>query len=108
MNTDSDHFSGNNPTRISSDVPQQSSIRRRSRFTLLNRYEVQAPLGSGGMRDGAVAKDRSLERQVAIRWIRGNLAQSEQAIQRFYKKAKAAAVLNHPNIVRIYDRGSDE
>ena len=109
MNPDSHHTSGNNPTRIiKAEDSIKSSKRRDYPFTLLHRYEVLSPLGSGGMGDVVLAKDIELGRQVAIKWIRGDLAQSKDAVQRFYQEAKAAAALNHPNIVQIYDRGRDD
>lgn len=109
MSTGSDNTLGNNPTRMLKVGDSIRSKRHRGfPFTLLNRYEVQALLGSGGMGDVTLARDCDLGRLVAIKWIRGDLLQSPQASQRFFQEAQAAAALNHANIVQIYDRGSDE
>ena len=70
-------------------------------------YEVIEPLGEGGM--GAVfrARDTRLERDVAIKVIREDLAVDRDRLQRFIQEAKAASALNHPNIVTVYDIGTE-
>ena len=73
-----------------------------------DRYEVVRKLGSGGMADVYLAYDRLLGRQVALKVLSSRYANDEQFVERFRREASAAASLNHPNIVQIYDRGEAE
>ena len=73
-----------------------------------NRYVLQGPLGSGGMGKVFLARDRVLERDVALKVLREQYAESDEFVGRFEREAKAAASLNHPNIVQVYDRGRAE
>jgi serine/threonine protein kinase/Flp pilus assembly protein TadD len=75
--------------------------------TRLGPYEVQASLGAGGMGEVYRARDTRLERDVAVKVLPEQLAQDKQALHRFEREAKAVAALSHPNIVTIYDVGSD-
>jgi len=70
-------------------------------------YDILAPLGAGGM--GAVfrARDRRLGREVAIKILPDELARTE-LIDRFATESRAASMLNHPNIVTVYDVGKEE
>ncbi|MEE3286197.1 MAG: protein kinase, partial [Planctomycetota bacterium] len=69
------------------------------------RYEIQDRLGRGGMGEVFRAADRRLGRDVAIKRLRGELGTSRQAAERFLTEAKSIAVLNHFNIVQIFDYG---
>ncbi len=73
-----------------------------------NRYEIIRRLGSGGMADVYLARDTHLERRVAIKVLYKRYADDEEFVARFRQEAKAAAGLNHPHIVSIYDRGGAE
>ncbi|MBT9591026.1 MAG: protein kinase [Thiobacillus sp.] len=75
--------------------------------TKIGRYEVIAPLGQGAMGTVYKAVDPLIERTVAIKTISLNLSNEERAEfeERFYREAKSAGRLNHPNIVTIYDVG---
>jgi len=75
--------------------------------TKIGRYEVIAPLGQGAMGTVYKAVDPLIERTVAIKTINLNLSKEELAEfeERFYREAKSAGRLNHPNIVTIYDVG---
>ncbi len=73
-----------------------------------NRYVLQGPLGSGGMGKVFLARDRVLERDVALKLLREQYAESDEFVGRFEREAKAAASLNHPNSVQVYDRGRAE
>lgn len=75
--------------------------------TLANRYELGALIGTGGMADVYVAEDRRLSRKVAIKLLRSDLARDPQFISRFKKEALAAAGLNHPSIVSVFDSGDE-
>lgn len=68
-------------------------------------YLILSRLGRGGMADVYAARDMNLERDVAIKVLRADLARDRDYISRFRREAKAAAKLNHPNIVQIYEVG---
>ncbi len=70
-----------------------------------NRYEIVKRLGSGGMADVYLARDTHLGREVAIKILYKRYARDEEFVSRFRREAQAAAGLNHPHIVSIYDRG---
>ncbi|MEK6648225.1 MAG: protein kinase [Actinomycetota bacterium] len=74
--------------------------------TLLGgRYKLGEMIGTGGMADVYVAKDERLSRKVAIKVLRSDLARDPSFVARFRKEALAAAGLNHPGIVAVYDSG---
>lgn len=73
-----------------------------------NRYEIVRRLGSGGMADVYLAKDTHLGRNVAIKVLYKRYARDDEFVARFRHEAHAAAALNHPHIVSIYDRGEAE
>jgi serine/threonine-protein kinase len=78
-------------------------------LALLNgRYRLLAAVASGGMATVYKAQDTLLSRLVAVKVLRERLAQDPQFVQRFREEAQAAANLNHPNIVTIYDVGRDQ
>lgn len=70
-------------------------------------YRIGMPLGTGGMADVYYAVDQRLDRPVALKVLRPNLAADQTYQQRFIQEAKAAAALVHPNIVQIYNVGED-
>jgi serine/threonine protein kinase len=74
---------------------------------LNNRYQLQQPLGNGGMAVVYRARDTRLARVVALKVLRQNLSNDVTFRQQFHQEAKAAANLTHPNIVTIYDFGLD-
>jgi serine/threonine-protein kinase len=69
------------------------------------RYLIVRKLGTGGMATVYLAEDQELGRRVAIKTLADRHAQDEQFVERFRREAKSAAVLSHPNIVAVYDRG---
>jgi len=71
-------------------------------------YEVVAPLGSGGMGEVYRARDTRLDRDVAIKVLPAHLAGDANAVARFAREAKAVAALSHPNILAIFDVGTDQ
>ena len=73
-----------------------------------NRYEISSKLGTGGMAEVYLAHDRHLGRDVALKVLLSKYATDPEFIERFRREASAAAGLNHPNIVQIYDRGEAE
>ncbi len=72
---------------------------------LLDRYEILAKIGDGGMALVYRAKDTLLNRHVAVKVLREQFATDSQFIERFRQEAQAAASLSHPNVVNIYDVG---
>ncbi len=75
--------------------------------TVLGRYEIRSQIGAGGMGEVYLAKDTKLERIVALKMLRAEVASDEDRMRRFVLEAKAAAALNHPNIAHIYDIGEE-
>lgn len=73
-----------------------------------NRYMVVRKLGEGGMADVFLAMDTLLNREVAIKILRGELSLDPINLLRFKREANAASALNHPNIVEIYDIGEED
>lgn len=72
------------------------------------RYQIIRTIGEGGMANVYLAYDTILEREVAVKVLRGDLANDEKFVKRFQREAKAASSLNHPNIVEMYDVGEDD
>lgn len=70
-----------------------------------DRYLLGEMVGTGGMADVYVAQDTRLARQVAVKILRSDLARDPSFVARFRKEALAAAALNHPGIVSVYDSG---
>jgi serine/threonine-protein kinase len=71
------------------------------------RYQLGAMIGTGGMADVYIAQDQRLSREVAVKILRSDLAKDPSFVSRFRKEAKAAAGLNHPGIVAVYDSGEE-
>src|SRR5712692_10197099 len=74
----------------------------------LGPYEIVSPLGAGGMGEVYRARDPRLGREVAIKVLPASFSQDADRLRRFEQEAKAAGVLNHPNITAVYDIGSHE
>jgi beta-lactam-binding protein with PASTA domain/tRNA A-37 threonylcarbamoyl transferase component Bud32 len=72
------------------------------------RYRLIAPIGTGGSAHVYLAEDSTLRRRVAVKVLHAALAEDESFLRRFRAEAQAAAALNHPNVMRVYDWGEDE
>ncbi|MGH9523018.1 MAG: protein kinase domain-containing protein, partial [Terriglobales bacterium] len=75
--------------------------------TKLGPYEIQSPLGAGGMGEVYKARDTRLDRTVAIKVLPSHLSDNPDLKQRFEREAKAISSLNHPNICTLHDIGTD-
>ncbi len=74
---------------------------------LAARYRILKRLGEGGMADVFLSQDELLNREVAIKVLRGNLSLEPVSVLRFQREANSASALSHPNIVEIYDVGEE-
>ncbi|HEY7668644.1 MAG TPA: serine/threonine-protein kinase [Actinomycetota bacterium] len=74
---------------------------------LAHRYEIRAPLGRGGMGEVFEAVDRQLDRTVAVKILRPELAADRRLVGRFRREARTTARLSHPGIVGVYDVGEE-
>ena len=75
---------------------------------LAGRYEIGSQIGRGGMATIHLGTDRLLRRKVAVKILAPRFAHDHRSVARFGREAKAAARLNHANVVSVYDTGSDE
>ena len=76
--------------------------------TKLGPYEIQSPLGAGGMGEVYRARDVRLDRTVAVKVLASHLSSSPELKQRMEREARAISSLNHPNICHLYDIGSQD
>src|SRR3974390_2240876 len=74
----------------------------------LGPYEIQSALGAGGMGEVYRAHDSRLDRTVAIKVLPTSFSADGDRLQRFAQEARAAAALNHPNILSIFDIGDEQ
>ena len=74
---------------------------------IANRYEVIRELGQGGMANVYLALDTILNRQVAVKVLKGDMANDPVSIERFKREANTSTKLSHPNAVDVYDVGDD-
>src|SRR5450759_3364530 len=74
----------------------------------LGPYEILAPIGAGGMGEVYRAKDARLGREVAIKVLPASFSNDADRLHRFEQEAKAAGLLNHPNITAVYDIGTHD
>ena len=72
------------------------------------RYEILKSIGEGGMANVYLAHDTILDRDVAVKVLRGDLENDEKFIRRFQREAKSVSDLTSPNIVEVYDVGEEE
>lgn len=73
-----------------------------------DRYQIVRTIGEGGMANVYLAYDTILDRNVAVKVLRGDLSDDDKFVRRFQREAIAASSLSHPNIVEMYDVGDDD
>lgn len=73
----------------------------------LGPYEILAPIGAGGMGEVYRARDERLGRDVAIKVLSEDLSKNPHALARFVRENKAVAALSHPNILTLFDTGTE-
>jgi eukaryotic-like serine/threonine-protein kinase len=76
--------------------------------TKLGPYEIQSPIGAGGMGEVYRARDTRLGRDVAIKVLPESFAKDADRLRRFEQEARAIAALNHPNILAVHDIGDQD
>src|SRR5580658_1397415 len=76
--------------------------------TKLGPYEIQSPLGAGGMGEVYRARDTRLDRTVAVKILPSHLSENRDARQRFDREARAISSLTHPNICTLHDVGHQD
>ena len=76
--------------------------------TKLGPYEIESLVGAGGMGEVYRAHDSRLDRTVAIKVLPASFSADRDRLQRFAQEARAAAALNHPNILSIFDIGEEQ
>ena len=100
-----------NDSPVTLDFGDASTIRSENRAVAVNRqvgrFQLRFVLGEGGYGQVFRAFDPHLEREVALKVLKPNRL-GEKALERFYREARAAARLDHPNIVALHDAGRDE
>ncbi|MDG2207704.1 MAG: serine/threonine-protein kinase, partial [Pirellulales bacterium] len=74
----------------------------------IGRYQIERVLGTGSMGAVYLARDEMLDRPVAVKVPKFPEGSGEEVIKRFYREARSAAAISHPNICAIYDVGEDE
>ncbi len=85
------------------DAPQRDWAEQQ-----INQYRILRLLGTGGMGEVWLAEDTRLDRQVAIKFLTAHLVSNPALLQRFEREARAASMLNHPNIITVHEIGQHE
>ncbi|MBZ0232038.1 MAG: serine/threonine protein kinase, partial [Deltaproteobacteria bacterium] len=98
--------SASSASSASASASGQVTIRGVGPGDRLGRYELGDELGAGGMASVYRARDSELRREVAVKVLFPHLAKKADITRRFQREARAAAVLEHPNILRVYDVGA--
>ena len=89
-------------------APKPKPKRKGSLPERIGGFRIHKKLGKGGMGEVLLATQESLARQVALKLLKAELAADNEFVARFQAEAKAAAALNHPNVVHVYDVGVAE
>src|SRR6476659_8581892 len=76
--------------------------------TTLSHYNIVSKIGAGGMGEVYLAEDTRLGRKVALKILNADLTKHEDRVRRFEQEARAASGLSHPNILTIFDIGTED
>ncbi len=95
-------------TISSSTLPLSAAVGAQSGRVLGGRYKLEQCIGSGGMGEIYRARRTHIGDTVAVKVLRSDVVENEKSRQRFYREARAAAMLHHPNAVVIHDFGEDD
>lgn len=107
-----DQYQDEEPTRIASAMIKAGTITQfqakqllagRHRGFFLGQYKILDQLGQGGMGAVYIAEHTTLQRKVAIKVLHKDKSRDQKALERFFREARSAAALDHPNIVRLHD-----
>lgn len=90
-----------------SEAGEQRTVAQPSKL-IGGRYLVERLIGEGGMGKIFLARDKQLDRPVALKFLPTELANDQKRINRFFREAKAASALNHPNIVTVHEVGESK
>ena len=85
------------------DDDQTRSFTSLAAGTRVSHYKIISKIGAGGMGEVYLAEDTELNRKVALKFLPSHLCQDDDCRARFKREAQAAAKLNHPNIITVYD-----
>src|SRR5262245_33926291 len=111
MNLDAEKTQISPPTGASTGasdaLPMSSAVGAQSGRLLGGRYKLEQCIGSGGMGEIYRARRMHIGDTVAVKVLRADVVEDEKSRQRFYREARAAAMLHHPNAVVIHDFGED-
>nr|MDQ3370051.1 serine/threonine protein kinase [Myxococcota bacterium] len=99
---------GEVPAATAASATSPARLRAVRSGDVLGRYELAEEIGEGGMATVFKARDRELRRDVAVKVLFPHLARRAEIVRRFHREARAAAGLEHANILRIYDVGGGE
>jgi eukaryotic-like serine/threonine-protein kinase len=89
------------------DPNGDAAIKKPAPGARIGRYEIVRSLGAGGIGEVYLAEDALLKRQVALKFLSAQFVSDRHQLARFHLEAQAASALNHPNILTVYEIGSD-
>jgi serine/threonine-protein kinase len=85
----------------------EAGIKKLERGKCFGHYEIIEQIGTGGMGEVYLAKDKKLDRKVAVKILNENFSKHEANLNRFIREAKSASALNHPNILVVHEVGAE-
>ena len=95
------------PTVLRSEIDEEGQLLAAGTL-IANRYRIEGLVARGGMGDVYGAVQTSMNRRVAVKTLLKDLQREPTLLKRFYREAKSASLVDHPNVVRIFDFGVDD